>query len=81
MIVYSIALVYDDGAEEASMPGHGRGLMWLVGMDGNQSELDPREAAIQGRMLSRRHNAVTVPSADRMPPDVLEPFGHGNESV
>jgi hypothetical protein len=80
-LVYSIALVYDDRAMEEPAPGPGRGLVWLLGMDGNRSELDPSEAEIQRRMLARRQNPVIVPSTDRMPPGVLEPFSDGSDSL
>lgn len=33
-LVYSIALVHDDRERERLDPGHGRGLVWLLGMDG-----------------------------------------------
>jgi hypothetical protein len=72
-LVYSIALVCDDQAEEQLHPGHGRGLVWLVGMDGNRSDLDPVAAQIQQRMLARRGAPVIVPPADRMPPHGSDP--------
>ena len=68
---YAVALVYDDKANEESSPGSGRGLVWLVGMDGNDH--DPQNAfvvATQERMLRRRQAPLVVPPADRMPPDV-----------
>ncbi len=34
-LTYAVALVYDDPAQEDANPGHGRGLVWLVGSDGN----------------------------------------------
>lgn len=49
-----VALVYDDKAAEHSNPGHGRGLMWLVGMDGNDTPFDAGEQDRQHRMLLRR---------------------------
>jgi hypothetical protein len=79
-LVYSVALVYDDRAQEQSMPGHGRGLVWLVGMDGDQSQLDPVETEIQQRMLARRREPITVPPADRMPPGVPDPHHDGTET-
>jgi hypothetical protein len=69
---YAVALVYDDGAKEGTSPEYGRGLVWLVGMDGNDHE--PEDAAVVGtqeRMLKRRSAPVGIPVADRMPPDVL----------
>ena len=83
VFVYSIALVYDDRATEQSMPGHGRGLVWLVGMDGNRGDddLDPAAADIQRRMVARRREPVIVPSADQMPPGILEPYSDANGST
>jgi hypothetical protein len=79
--VYSIALVYDDRAREESMPGHGRGLVWLIGIDGNQSDLDPREAEIQNRMLARRAEPIVMPSSDHMTPGFLAPFSRDTGST
>jgi hypothetical protein len=79
-LVYSIALVMDDQGKDRVNPGHGRGLVWLVGMDGNRSQLDPDEAEIQNRMLARRREPVVVPRADRMPFDVLNPYGDDTTS-
>jgi hypothetical protein len=55
---YAIALVVD--AEE------GRGPVWLVGVDGNDTTEpgDPQHAQ-QGRMLTRRKHPVGIPEADR----------------
>ena len=39
-LTYAVALVYDDKAHDQLNPGCGRGLVWLVGMDGNDSMLD-----------------------------------------
>jgi hypothetical protein len=67
---YAVALVYDDKAEEESNPGHGRGLVWLVGMDGNDHDPEnPLVVATQQRMLNRRGAPLAVPEADTMPPD------------
>ncbi|GAA1375451.1 DUF2283 domain-containing protein [Luteococcus sanguinis] len=49
-----MALVVDDEAQEALNPGHGRGLVWLVGADGNDSPSTPDIAAAQHRMLTLR---------------------------
>jgi hypothetical protein len=68
---YAVALVCDDRAKEEASPGHGRGLVWLVGMDGNDH--DPEDTVIvatQQRMLKRRSEPLVIPAADRMPPDV-----------
>jgi hypothetical protein len=76
-LVYSIALVRDERDVAIAHPGRGRGLVWLVGIDGNQGALDPREAEMQNRMLARRQSPVIVPAADRMPAGVAEPFTGG----
>jgi|SRR6478735_3686679 len=58
---YAIALVVDEA-------DGGRGLVWLVGLDGN--DLSPEEPAwvdAQRRMLARRQHPVVVGDADRMP--------------
>jgi hypothetical protein len=73
--VYAIALVCDDRAREQSMPGHGRGLVWLLGTDGNRSDLDVAEAETQRRMLARRRKPIQLAPSDHMPPGVLEPYG------
>lgn len=64
---YAVALVRDDRDEERRNPGHGRGLVWLVGMDGNDTPLDPGEEDRQRRMLTRRREPVRLPPSDRMP--------------
>jgi hypothetical protein len=45
-------------------------LVWLLGMDGNDSTSSPRETETQERMLGRRREVVGVPPQDRMPPSV-----------
>ncbi len=60
---YSIALVVDE-------PHDGRGLVWLVGMDGNDWTDEPHDRLVQERMLARRTAPVVVPEADRMPVEV-----------
>ena len=54
---YAVALVYDDQAEEQLNPGHGRGLVWLAGMDGNDQAINHHEAQAQARMLGRASRA------------------------
>jgi hypothetical protein len=55
---YSIALVVD--AQE------GRGLVWLVGIDGNDTTVPATpEWTAQDRMLTRRGHPVGIPEADR----------------
>lgn len=68
---YAVELVYDDRAKEEASPGYARGLVWLVGMDGNDHH--PEDASVvatQQRMLKRRSEPLVIPAADRMPPDV-----------
>lgn len=65
---FAVALVYDDRAEEALNPGRGRGLVWLVGMDGNDDPTSEEEVDAQTRMLLRRGDPVIVPHADQIPP-------------
>lgn len=36
-LTYAVALVRDDAERERRNPGCGRGLVWLVGMDGNDT--------------------------------------------
>jgi hypothetical protein len=79
-LTYAVALVNDDKANDQLNPGRGRGLVWLVGMDGNASMLDRSEAEIQRRMLARRREPIIVPSADRMPPDVPDPYNNGTQT-
>jgi hypothetical protein len=69
---YAVALVYDDKAEADRNSGYGRGLVWLIGMDGNDHV--PEDAlllATQHRMLKRRSAPSVISEVDRMPPDVL----------
>jgi hypothetical protein len=66
---FAVALVYDKATEESS-PGYGRGLVWLIGMDGNDHPEDAFAVATQQRMLKRRSGPLVVSEADRMPPDV-----------
>lgn len=40
-LTYAVALVRDDKERERINPGSGRGLVWLVGMDGNDSTEQP----------------------------------------
>ncbi|WP_017934736.1 hypothetical protein [Nocardioides sp. Iso805N] len=68
-LTYAVALVYDDNAEDERNPGRGRGLVWLVGMDGNDTAATSREAETQERMLQRRRHPVRVCPTDSMSPD------------
>lgn len=79
-LTYAVALVHDDADEERRNPGHGRGLVWLVGMDGNAHLTDQAEtAAVHRRMLARRRSPVAVPEPDKAPHDVLSPYSDGTE--
>lgn len=70
---YAIALVDDHRVDPDRASSDDRGLVWLVGQDGNDNvEEDPRGAATQQRMLARRTTPLVVPEADRMP-DVPDP--------
>jgi hypothetical protein len=64
-LTYAIALVYDDKASEQANAGNGRGLVWLVGMNGN-TNAHPEETAVLNRMLVRRGDRVGVPQSDRI---------------
>lgn len=82
---YAVALVYDDDAQEALTPGCGRGVVRLVGRDGNDH--DPEDRVLvetQQQMLKRRSAALVVPEADQMPagvpsvsPGLMSEFGAG----
>jgi hypothetical protein len=76
-LTYAVALVYDDETREHWNPGFGRGLVWLVGMDGNDDPIDFLEEDRQRRMLSRRVEPLTIPPADRIPPGVMDPYNDG----
>ena len=65
-LTYAVALVYDDKAEEQVTSGGGRGLLWLVGTDGNTNAQSPEETEILNRMLVRRRDRVVVPQSDRV---------------
>lgn len=79
-LTYAIALVYDDQAQEQLQPGHVRGLVWLVGMDGNDQAVDNQEAETRRRMLARRLEPITVAPADQMPPDLPDPYNDGTRT-
>jgi hypothetical protein len=69
-LTYAIALVRDD-------PGHGRGLVWLVGRDGNGTPTHGSEADALRRMLLRRTTPVGIGEFDQMPSGVLDPYADG----
>jgi hypothetical protein len=80
-LTYAVALVWDDKAQAELNPGGGRGLIWLVGYDGNANVFkDTREADALRRMLVRRAEPVLVPPADRMPAGVPNPYKGRAES-
>jgi hypothetical protein len=79
-LTYAIALAYDDEEQERLNPGRARGLVWLVGRDGNDDVAgDDSGAEVQRRMLARRAHPVNVPEADRMPTDVPDPYNDGTK--
>jgi hypothetical protein len=78
-LTYAVALVYDDQAREQLNPGCARGLVWLVGIDGNTSAFDTEETQALQRMVMRRREPVGVSSADRMPPGLPDPYNDGTE--
>ncbi|WP_182525275.1 hypothetical protein [Nocardioides dongkuii] len=74
-LTYAVALVVDDEATEQRSPGHARGLIWLVGTDGNADvSRDPEGATTHQRMLQRRAHPIRVGEADEMPTDVPDPY-------
>ena len=79
-LVYSIALVNDDTDRERLNPGRGRGLVWLVGMDGNDNPWTEEERATKQRMLARRREPVRLSAPDLMPPAVPDPYNDGTQS-
>jgi hypothetical protein len=79
-LTYAIALVYDDAAEEQLNPGLGRGLVWLIGMDGNDDPTEPGDETVQQQMLERRRSPVDVPPADRLPPGLPDPYNDGTQA-
>lgn len=79
-LTFAVALVHDDVAREELEPGRGRGLIWLVGMDGNTHPIDDGETATLNRMLARRRDPVGVPAADRMPDGVPDPYNDGTQT-
>ena len=69
------AVVRDDAERERANPGSGRGLVWLVAIDGNDtSDMDSAGRDVQRRMLRRRQTPVGISEADRAPTTVLDPY-------
>ena len=73
LLTFAVALVCDDRVD-------GRGLVWLVGMDGNDQPVDHREVDSQRRMLARRQDPIILPPADKMPPDAPDPYNDGTRT-
>jgi hypothetical protein len=65
---YAVALVAD---RPSLNPGDERGLVWLVGMDGNDCLDTDAEREPQDRMVARRGQPVVIPEGDRMPGGLL----------
>ena len=61
---YAIALVREDPRRPTADQ---RGLVWLIGIDGNDSITDPPSLDRQRRMLARMTDPVGIPEADRAP--------------
>lgn len=77
-LTYAVALVRDDKERERLNPGHGRGLVWLVGMDGNDTtEEGSAQREVQRQMLGRRLSPVSIPKTDRAPEAVPNPYADG----
>ncbi len=77
---YAVALVRDDKERERINPGSGRGLVWLIGMDGNDSTGEgTAEREVQRRMLLRRLKPVGIPEVDRAPETLPNPYANGTE--
>ncbi|MGN0065408.1 MAG: hypothetical protein ACI379_14315 [Nocardioides sp.] len=74
-LTYAVALVSHDPHQErrCTRPG----LIWLVGMDGNDVTINDHEDDVQRRMLARRAAPVGVPAVDRMPARVPDPYNDG----
>lgn len=76
-LTYAIALVSENAEYERLSPGRCRGLIWLVGIDGNDNYLDPENVDPQRRMLARRREQVGIPTEDHVPSGVLDPYNDG----
>jgi hypothetical protein len=75
-LTYAVALVIEDETQPAD---ERQGLIWLIGMDGNDVPSDPEEQARQRRMLARRAEPVGIPDFDGMPAGVFSPYTDGTE--
>jgi hypothetical protein len=79
-LTYAVALVRDDKEQEELNRGFGRGLVWLVGMDGNDvTDEGSVEEEVQRRMLLRRLGPVGIPEPDRAPDYLPSPYANGAE--
>jgi hypothetical protein len=78
-LTYAVALVRDAADPERLGPGLGRGLVWLIGTDGNEVTTDDDDRVTQARMLARRRDRVGIPEADRAPWDVSNPYADDAE--
>jgi hypothetical protein len=77
-LTYAVALVRDDKEAKRLNPRFGRGLVWLVGMDGNDmTDEGSAEREVQQRMLRRRLGPVGIPAADRAPETLPNPYAKG----
>ncbi len=77
-LTYAVALVRDDPERERLNPGFGRGLVWLVGMDGNDTTgEESSEREVQRRMLLRRHSPLDIPTADQASDDLPGQYLNG----
>lgn len=69
---YAVALVVGNTPHGNLNAGHSRGLVWLLGVDGNTpTDLAPNCASWQRRMLHRRADPIILPVADEAGPDCL----------
>ena len=59
---YAVALV----RERPGQAGPERGLVWLVGIDGNTDPMNDSEVDALRRMASRAETPVVIPPADRV---------------
>jgi hypothetical protein len=81
-LTYAVALVRDDAERERVNPGFGRGLVWLVGIDGNDtSDEGSTERDVQQRMLRRRQTPVGIPEADRVHRAATDPYSDGRRKA
>jgi hypothetical protein len=75
-LTYAVAPVIEDTTQPAD---ERQGLVWLIGMDGNDVDTDPDERTKKQRMLARRAHPVRVPDFDAVPATVFSPCTDGTE--